>query len=97
MQRRVGLEAQWEREREREREREMRKGRSWFSGVSQGDTETGSSHVPKQPIQMRPGVPLAAIHGKQKQMKRMAIFADFCAKRHGVYFSLTISLLSLSL
>jgi hypothetical protein len=27
---------------------------------------------------MRPGVPLMALYGKQKQMKRMAIYNDFC-------------------
>jgi ATP-dependent RNA helicase DDX10/DBP4 len=32
---------------------------------------------------MRPGVPVMAIHGKQKQMKRMAIFTQFCTHRHG--------------
>jgi len=27
---------------------------------------------------LRPGVPLRCIHGKLKQMKRMAVFQDFC-------------------
>jgi ATP-dependent RNA helicase DDX10/DBP4 len=27
---------------------------------------------------LRPGVPLRALHGKMKQMKRLAAFYDFC-------------------
>ena len=27
---------------------------------------------------LRPGVPLRCLHGKMKQMKRMAVFYDFC-------------------
>ena len=31
---------------------------------------------------LRPGAPLSAIHGKMKQMRRMAVFYDFCEARH---------------
>ncbi len=30
---------------------------------------------------LRPGVPLRALHGKMKQMKRLAAFYDFCEVR----------------
>lgn len=33
--------------------------------------------------QLRPGVPLLALHGKMKQMKRLAVFARFCDSPHG--------------
>ena len=33
--------------------------------------------------QMRPGVPLMALHGKIKQIKRTAIYEDFCQKNEG--------------
>ena len=33
---------------------------------------------------MRPGVPLLCLHGRQKQMKRFAIYTDFCNKSHCV-------------
>ena len=34
---------------------------------------------------LRPGVPLRCLHGKMKQMKRMAVFYDFCevSSTHG--------------
>jgi len=34
---------------------------------------------------LRPGIPLLALHGKQKQTKRMAIFFDFCKKKEVLY------------
>ena len=34
--------------------------------------------------QLRPGVPLLALYGRQKQMKRMAIYEDFCRKKAAV-------------
>ena len=33
---------------------------------------------------LRPGVPLMALYGRQKQIKRMAIYNDFCAKKSAV-------------
>lgn len=30
---------------------------------------------------LRPGVPLRALHGGMKQMKRMGVFAEFCQVR----------------
>jgi hypothetical protein len=33
---------------------------------------------------MRPGLPLLALHGKQKQNKRTAIYNDFSKKQHAV-------------
>jgi ATP-dependent RNA helicase DDX10/DBP4 len=36
---------------------------------------------------LRPGVPLRMLHGKMKQMKRMAVFYEFCeAKVSGVSY-----------
>jgi superfamily II DNA/RNA helicase len=34
---------------------------------------------------LRPGVPLRALHGKMKQMKRLAAFYDFCEVRLGIF------------
>ena len=34
--------------------------------------------------QMRPGVPLLALYGRQKHLKRMAIYSDFCRKKASV-------------
>ncbi len=34
--------------------------------------------------QMRPGVPLMALYGRQKHLKRMAIYNDFCRKKASV-------------
>ena len=33
---------------------------------------------------LRPGVPIMPLYGKQKQMKRMAIFKDFAKKQAAV-------------
>ncbi|KAK9845124.1 hypothetical protein WJX74_010820 [Apatococcus lobatus] len=33
---------------------------------------------------LRPGVPLRCLHGKMKQMKRMAVFYDFCEAKTGM-------------
>ena len=40
---------------------------------------------------LRPGVPLAALYGRQKQMKRMAIYEDFCRKKAAVLFCTDIA------
>lgn len=34
--------------------------------------------------QMRPGVPLLALYGRQKHLKRMAVYNDFCRKKASV-------------
>lgn len=39
----------------------------------------------------RPGVPLMELHGKQKQMKRVAIFSDFTKKKAAVLFATDIA------
>eukprot|EP00038_Savillea_parva_P008366 m.176464 g.176464 ORF g.176464 m.176464 type:complete len:764 (-) comp14177_c0_seq1:181-2472(-) len=39
----------------------------------------------------RPGVPLLALYGKQKQMKRVAIFSDFSKKSAAVLFATDIA------
>lgn len=36
---------------------------------------------------LQPGVPLACLHGRQKQPKRLAIFQDFCKRRSAVLFA----------
>jgi ATP-dependent RNA helicase DDX10/DBP4 len=40
---------------------------------------------------MRPGVPLMALYGKQKQIKRMGIYDDFCHKKSAVLFATDIA------
>lgn len=40
---------------------------------------------------LRPGVPLLCLHGRQKQMKRLAIYTDFCAKKHGVLLATDVA------
>lgn len=40
---------------------------------------------------MRPGVPLAELHGKIKQEKRMHIFQDFLARKEAVLFATDIA------
>ncbi|WFD33038.1 RNA helicase [Malassezia sp. CBS 17886] len=40
---------------------------------------------------LRPGVPLMALHGKQKQMRRAKIFADFSRSRHAALFATDIA------
>lgn len=40
---------------------------------------------------LRPGIPLMALYGKQKQLKRMAIFDDFCKKTEAVLFATDIA------
>lgn len=40
---------------------------------------------------LQPGVPLLHIHGKLKQMRRVAIFNDFCRKSHAVLFSTDVA------
>ncbi len=40
---------------------------------------------------MRPGVPLMCLHGRQKQMKRLAVYTDFCAKKHAVLFATDVA------
>ncbi|KJE95924.1 ATP-dependent RNA helicase dbp4 [Capsaspora owczarzaki ATCC 30864] len=40
---------------------------------------------------LRPGVPLMALYGKQKQMKRMAIYSDFAKKPSAVLFATDIA------
>lgn len=51
-------------------------------------TDTGSAckqvrFIHEAFSKLRPGVSLLGIHGKQKQMKRMAIFAQFCTAKQG--------------
>ncbi len=40
---------------------------------------------------LQPGVPLLCLHGKQKQVKRMSIFYDFCQKHSAVLFCTDIA------
>ncbi len=40
---------------------------------------------------LRPGVPLLLLHGRQKQMKRLAVYTDFCAKKHAVLFATDVA------
>jgi len=40
---------------------------------------------------LRPGIPLMELHGKQKQMKRMGVFYDFCKKEHAILFATDIA------
>lgn len=40
---------------------------------------------------LRPGIPLMALYGKQKQMKRMAIYNDFAKKSAAVMFATDIA------
>ena len=40
---------------------------------------------------LRPGVPLLCLHGRQKQMKRLAIYTDFCAKKHCVLLATDVA------
>ena len=40
---------------------------------------------------LRPGVPLMALYGKQKQLRRMAIYSDFCQKNAAVLFATDIA------
>ena len=35
---------------------------------------------------LRPGVPLMALYGRQKQLKRVAIYNDFCRKKSAILF-----------
>eukprot|EP00750_Incisomonas_marina_P003173 INCI12874.2.p1 GENE.INCI12874.2~~INCI12874.2.p1 ORF type:complete len:821 (+),score=217.23 INCI12874.2:271-2733(+) len=41
--------------------------------------------------QMRPGVPVMSLHGKIKQMKRLAIFADFAQRKAACMFATDIA------
>ena len=40
---------------------------------------------------LRPGIPLMALYGKQKQLKRVAIYNDFCKKTESVLFATDIA------
>ena len=40
---------------------------------------------------LRPGVPLLALYGRQKHLKRMAIYEDFCRKKASVLFCTDIA------
>lgn len=40
---------------------------------------------------MRPGVPLMVLYGRQKQLKRVAIYTDFCGKKSAVLFCTDIA------
>ena len=40
---------------------------------------------------MRPGIPLMALYGRQKHVKRMAIYTDFCQKKASVLFCTDIA------
>lgn len=40
---------------------------------------------------LRPGIPLMALYGKQKQVRRMAIYSDFCQKNAAVLFATDIA------
>ncbi len=40
---------------------------------------------------LRPGVPLMALYGKQKQLRRMGIYDDFCKKKSAVLFCTDIA------
>ena len=40
---------------------------------------------------LRPGVPLMALYGRQKQLKRVAIYNDFCRKKAAILFCTDIA------
>ena len=40
---------------------------------------------------MRPGIPVAMLHGRMKQMKRMATFDAFCNAKHTVLFATDVA------
>lgn len=40
---------------------------------------------------LRPGVPLLCLHGRQKQMKRLAVYTEFCSKKHAVLISTDVA------
>mmetsp|Transcript_24042 Transcript_24042/g.30087 ORF Transcript_24042/g.30087 Transcript_24042/m.30087 type:complete len:531 (-) Transcript_24042:68-1660(-) len=40
---------------------------------------------------LQPGIPLLALHGKQHQKKRTAIYYDFCHKQHAVLFATDVA------
>lgn len=40
---------------------------------------------------LRPGIPLMALYGKQKQLKRVGIYDEFCKKTHCVLFATDIA------
>lgn len=40
---------------------------------------------------LRPGVPVLCLHGRQKQMKRLAVYTEFCAKKHAVLFATDVA------
>ena len=40
---------------------------------------------------LRPGIPLMALYGRQKQLKRVGIFNDFCKKTQAVLFATDIA------
>ena len=40
---------------------------------------------------LRPGVPLMALYGRQKQLKRVAIYEDFCRKKAAILFCTDIA------
>ena len=40
---------------------------------------------------LRPGIPLMALYGKQNQIKRVAIYNDFCKKTSAVLFATDIA------
>ena len=40
---------------------------------------------------LRPGVPLLCLHGRQKQMKRLAVYTEFCAKKHAVLLATDVA------
>ena len=35
---------------------------------------------------LRPGIPLKCLHGKMNQMKRMAVYAQFCEEKRSILF-----------
>lgn len=40
---------------------------------------------------IRPGVPLLALYGKQKQLKRIGVYARFCKMQHALLFATDIA------
>ena len=40
---------------------------------------------------LRPGNPLMALYGKQKQLKRVGIYEEFCRKANSVLFATDIA------
>ena len=40
---------------------------------------------------LQPGVPLLALHGKQQQKKRTAVYLDFASKKHAVLFATDVA------